>query len=140
MTGYVHQLKRHMNELKISLPRQQERASYIPSQLTDCTHVFVRREGVQRPLQPAYDGPFKVLNRNAKVITIERLNKTEAISIDRVKPAFLDDFEVNDKNQLNDVPTPTSTQASTSTEKPAKTTRSGRRVHWPKRYVQVIEI
>ena len=138
MTGYVHQLKQHMNELKISLPRKQERMSYIPPQLTDCTHVFVRREGVQRPLQPAYDGPFKVLNRNAKVITIERLNKAEAISIDRVKPAFIDDFEVNDKNQLNNVPTPPPTQASTTPEKPVKTTRSGRRVHWPQRYVETI--
>ncbi|VDP97649.1 unnamed protein product [Trichobilharzia regenti] len=140
MTGYVYQLRQHMNELKISLHHRQEQALYIPPELTDCIHNFVRGEGVQRPLRSGYDSPFKVLNTNAKIVTIELLNKAEAISVDRLKPAFMDYFKDKDKDQLNDVPTPTSTQASTSPVKPVERTHSDRRVQWPKRYVKIINI
>ncbi|KRZ82122.1 Transposon Tf2-6 polyprotein [Trichinella sp. T8] len=42
------------------------------------------------PLSPTYDGPYLVLSRAGKTITICCQNKTETISLDIVKPAFLD--------------------------------------------------
>ena len=52
--------------------------------------VFVRTAPISKPLDPPYDGPFLVLQRKDKTITIERNGKRDTISIDRVKPAFLD--------------------------------------------------
>ncbi|CAH8495038.1 unnamed protein product [Heterobilharzia americana] len=85
---YAQQLKKHMRELKISLSRGQQRPSRVPSQLTDCTHIFVRRDGIQRPLQSVYAGLYKVLSRSHKVVTMEMFNKADSVSIDGAKPAF----------------------------------------------------
>ncbi|CAH8647502.1 unnamed protein product, partial [Schistosoma rodhaini] len=90
LASYVQRLKQHMGNLRVTLPRQHQQRVYIPKQLSDSTHVFIRRDNVQRPLQPAYDGPFKVIRRNDKTITVDKAGKTDVISIDRVKPAFIE--------------------------------------------------
>ena len=62
---------------------------HMPDNLETCTHVFVRRGGVQWTLSSPYAGPFKVLARNNldfKVSFPGRAHKTVAIS--RIKPAF----------------------------------------------------
>ncbi|CAE1307629.1 unnamed protein product [Acanthosepion pharaonis] len=64
--------------------------SYIPQHLRDCKFVFVRNDAVRRPLTPAYQGPFQVLRRTDKHLTIKRANSTDTIAIDRTKPAFLE--------------------------------------------------
>ncbi|KRY45214.1 Pro-Pol polyprotein [Trichinella britovi] len=60
------------------------------NELKDCTRVFVRNEAPRPPLSPTYDVPYLVLSRAGKTITICCQNKTETISLDIVKPAFLD--------------------------------------------------
>ena len=47
-------------------------APYIPSDLGTATMVFVRHDGVKRPLQPPYDGPYPVLEPGSKVFKILR--------------------------------------------------------------------
>ena len=40
--------------------------------LMDCPqqHVFIHRDGVQKPLQPPYDGPYPIVKRTDKHFTI----------------------------------------------------------------------
>lgn len=60
---------------------------FIPSNLSTCNYVFVRSE-VKSGLDPPYAGPFRVIERSDKTITISRNGSSVGISIDRVKPAF----------------------------------------------------
>ncbi|CAH8610157.1 unnamed protein product [Schistosoma curassoni] len=144
IADYVQRLKQHMSSLRITLPRQHQRRVYIPKQLSDSTHVFIRRDNVQRPLQPAYDGPFKVIKRDDKTITVDKAGKTDVISIDRVKPAFIEAYDQpvhtdtaktveSSKRQFQS----STTSTNTNKENPV-TTKSGRRVRWPQRYVAAI--
>ena len=61
-------------------------ASFIPAELKECTHVWLRIDRVRRPLESPYTGPFKVIHRDSKTFTIEIGNSTEVVSISRVKP------------------------------------------------------
>ncbi|CAH8600269.1 unnamed protein product [Schistosoma bovis] len=144
IADYVQRLKQHMSSLRITLPRQHQSRVYIPKQLSDSTHVFIRRDNVQHPLQPAYDGPFKVIKRDDKTITVDKAGKTDVISIDRVKPAFIEAYDQpmhtdnaktveSSKRQFQS----STTSTNTNKENPV-TTQSGRRVRWPQHYVAAI--
>ena len=43
---------------------------FVPRSLKDSSMVLVRHDGVKRPLQPPYDGPFPVLESGDKVFKI----------------------------------------------------------------------
>ena len=89
-SSYTARLRTLMGQLRAPPPRAHETAVYVPRDLHTCTHVFVRHDAVRRPLQPVYDGPFKVLNRTEKTLTICRKGKADAVSVDRVKPAHVE--------------------------------------------------
>ena len=61
-------------------------ASYIPRDLLDASMVFVRHDGVKRPLQNPYDGPFPILESGEKSFKILRNGLPYTVSIDRLKP------------------------------------------------------
>lgn len=65
---------------------------FVPQRLSDCTHVFVRRDTLTKCLQKPYDGPYKVLKRNNKTFVVDIGGKPHTISIDRLKPAFVADI------------------------------------------------
>ena len=66
------------------------RKHYVPKDLENCEHVFVRLDRIRKALEAPYQGPFPVLERTAKVFKILLPNgKTENISIDRLKPAYI---------------------------------------------------
>ena len=52
--------------------------------------VFVRAGATRRPLVPPYEGPFKVLQRNRKTFLLDIGGEEQTVSLDRLKPAFLD--------------------------------------------------
>ena len=61
-----------MSQLKPpSVPPQLQHKSHVNNTLSHCTHVFVRHEQVRKPLQPPYDGSFKVLTRDEKLFTLQ---------------------------------------------------------------------
>ena len=69
---------------------------HIPQELSSCTHIFVRRGGVQSTLSSPYVGPFRVVSRddfNFVIAVPGRPNET--VSISRVKPCYssIDDAE-----------------------------------------------
>ena len=96
---YVQRLKRHMAEMAPTETRAQPRTSFVPPSLATCSHVFLRVDAVRKPLQPPYTGPFKVLRRTPKYFVINQKNKSISVSIDRLKPAFLE-------SELQATPTP----------------------------------
>ncbi|ROT69405.1 integrase core domain protein [Penaeus vannamei] len=61
---------------------------YMPPGLQDCSHVFVRKHP-RPPLCPPYKGPFPVIRRGDKTITIRRPKGEDTVTIDRAKPAHL---------------------------------------------------
>ncbi|KFD45740.1 hypothetical protein M514_13380 [Trichuris suis] len=61
---------------------------HVPRGLRTATHVFVRVDAQRPPLSPVYDGPFAVVTRTQKTLTLARNGRLETVSVDRVKPAF----------------------------------------------------
>ena len=79
-------------------------------------HVFVRRDGHRPPLAPVYDGPFEVVGQTNKVVKIKKGEAVDSISVDRCKPAILEEKTAmqapprrgrpaaNQRNSNNNVP------------------------------------
>ena len=130
-SSYADRLQSAMLTLKPVSPRQTSIVSHVPKDLHTCTHVYVRTDAVRKPLQPPYTGPYKILRRHARHFMIDISGKSASISIDRLKVAYLDDdllrpspdtFRPN-HSPRNEPPTP------------ARTTKSGRHVLFPDRFV-----
>jgi transposase InsO family protein len=135
-TSYVDRLKSTLYDLRPPPTRATSRASHVPTGLQTCTHVFIRRDAVRQPLQPPYDGPYLVISRSTKHFKIDLGNRTDNISIDRLKPAHLD-LEPTVLPSTTQPALPVNQQPVVPHEPPVRRTRSGRRVHFPDRYVKV---
>jgi len=124
-TLYVSKLKTIMSKLHPPKTRQVQRTLCVSDTLSSCTHVFVRRDAVKKPLQQPYDGPFKVLTRADKHFAVDCNGQKSVISIDQLKPAFLEvPKQPPEVSHLTSPPT---------TEPPIRVTRSGRQVWWPQK-------
>ncbi|BHF67248.1 hypothetical protein SprV_0301027400 [Sparganum proliferum] len=87
----VHRLRQFMRLLSPVPPRTPMTESYVEKGLGKCTHVFVRCDCVRQPLESPYEGPFRVLARNAKTCRILRGDKEDVVSVDRVKAAVAEE-------------------------------------------------
>ena len=129
--SYVTKLKASMSRVKPPPVRTQlQDKTHVNNYLSDCTHVFVRNDKVKKPLQPPYTGPFKVLKCDKKHFTLQLQDRTDTVSLDRLKPAHLD-ISKSPSSQTTSTPSPVS---ATSTPTKTTITRSGRHVHWPKHF------
>lgn len=63
---------------------------FVHKKLKTSEQVFVKDDTVLAPLQPPYVGPFQVLSRNEKTYKINLKGKPKNVSIDRLKPAFIE--------------------------------------------------
>ena len=70
-TIYVDRLQHAMQDLKPAQPRLQAIKTYLPKDLSTCTHVYVRTDAVRTPLQPPYPGPYPIIQRNDKHFTLD---------------------------------------------------------------------
>ena len=157
--NYVHRLKELMSKLRPTPPRKQRHAgTQIHADLHSASHVFLRQDAVRKPLEPPYRGPFPVLRRADKFFSIDINGKRENVSVERLKPAFLEDCATPEiAPPHDDIPSSSTmvrpprkdplssltadrlpSSASTPPVEP-RTTRSGRHVRWPARYVKSFE-
>jgi hypothetical protein len=138
-----------MRTLAPSATRDQTTKVFIPKELNSCTHVWVRCDGTRRPLQPPYDGPFKIIKRHSKHFIIDKAGKRDTVLIDRLKPAFIDAADQSEstaeppRSASSAIPLPGPSEsppnpASSAPSPKPRSTRSGRHVHFPKRFADVI--
>ncbi|XP_076764642.1 uncharacterized protein LOC143431630 [Xylocopa sonorina] len=112
--------------------------------LATSPYVFLRHDAVKGPLQPSYDGPLKVLQRDDKTFTLEIKGKEVKVSVDCLKPTFImtddgdyphveqrHDSNARNNNECSNAPTTRQDQDTTTTTD--YKTRSGRRVRFPER-------
>ena len=114
---------------------------------------FIRSEccmpnsnAVRKPLQPPYKGPYKILRRNDKFYILDVNGKEDTVSVDRLKVAY---FESDTRTTVEQPPAspitsttteptpitePAPTSTPTASSPPVRKTRSGRHVHWPKKF------
>ena len=70
-------------------PRHGLPDSWMDPSLKDCTFVFFRDDTVKPNLTRPYRGPFKVLEKNSDHFTLQIRGKSDKVSVNRLKPAFL---------------------------------------------------
>ena len=121
VSDLLSQLRTTMATLR---PKQtshhRQQTSHVPMELQDCKFVFVRHDAHRTPLQCTYDGPFKVLERAAKYFTLDLHGKRDTVSVDRLKPAFLDASWGSHEEPITSPPPCTPAAPSPSTSAPRK--------------------
>jgi hypothetical protein len=116
----------------------------VPHDLNSAKFVFVCRDCYRKPLQPPYDGPYKVTEAGNKTFKLKIGNREETVSIDRLTPAHLD---IDSPVQVAQPPRrgrpplapkqvrPASPHAPTPALQPMRTTRTGRVTRLPLRFI-----
>ena len=127
--------------------RQQQHPVHSPSELIDCTHVFIRVGAKVGPLVRLYEGPHRVLQRVHRSCVIETRGNRETISIDSIKAAYTDCASNNTRRVFNTTSTCEAQPSPIiedpvivlSTEDPPSSphqTKLGRRVHFSRRLAE----
>nr|VZI35751.1 unnamed protein product [Spirometra erinaceieuropaei] len=89
-TNLLHRLHQFLRTLSPVSPRPSVSKSYLEKDLATCSHVYLRCHRVRQPLEPPYDGPFRVISRGTKNFRIQRGTREEVVSVDRLKAAVPD--------------------------------------------------
>ena len=140
--SFADRLTEQMRKLKRQQPRQQQQTSYIPKDLATAPQVFIRIDASKPPLHPPYEGPYEVQERHRKYFVINKNGRKDTVSIDRLKPAILPQPSTTTHptttSTLPQIEPPTAVQNTKPPmdDKQPLTTRSGRKVHWPKRLAE----
>ncbi|BHF76143.1 hypothetical protein SprV_0501924100 [Sparganum proliferum] len=145
---FVQQLKQRMAQLRPTPTRLASKHVFVHEDLKSAPFVFVRHDAVRKPLCPPYDGPYKVVQRKDKFYVLQRADKTDTVSIDRLKPASLECLPSTSAPSIPptmsspDTPTPVTyppsshltilpTQPDPPTIPPPISSRSGRHIRFP---------
>lgn len=120
MTQFTDRLRTYAQKLQPApASRHINKKVFVFKDLATTSHVFLREDRVRSPLHPAYTGPHEVVERKDNFFKLRIKGKVVTVSVDRLKPAYI----------LAD-----SQQQTTGNIAPARTTRSGRHVHFPDFY------
>lgn len=136
---FANQLQKTMEFLRPrTVPKKHTQKIFIPKDLKNTSHVFVRKDRVKKQLEPPYDGPFPVTARTDKYFTLQIKGKLITVSIDRLKPAYILQEHIPDTSGFCEHPS--TLHESDETEKTVpkltidKQTRSGRTIRMPVRF------
>ena len=143
------QLQRLRDQVRslVPVPTSQHGAAPIsvPCNLQQAKFVFIRRDAHRTPLQRPYEGPFRVIQPGPKTFKVDIGGRTETISIDRLKPAHIDQeqpapvIEPRRRGRPPKVPQPPpKSMAQNQTPDIPQHTRSGREVKAPQQYISVL--
>ena len=125
---------------------EESRRLFVHTELPTATHVLVRVDAHKSPLQAPYKGPFKVLERHVKYFKLDLGNREDTVSIDRLKPAFMDEplqdapvvrdgaRSVQTREPTSEAVKPHPIVSDTEPEANPVVTASGRLVKLPTRY------
>nr|CDS30148.1 gag pol polyprotein [Hymenolepis microstoma] len=69
---------------------EDSKPTYTHKDLYVSPFVLVRADAVKKPLQPPYDGPYKVFQRNSKYFILDRNGTKDSVSIYRLKLTYLE--------------------------------------------------
>lgn len=151
-SDFVQNLRRYIRKLRpTTTSNHSSFTTYVPKEMSNCTHVFVRHDAARKPLQKPYDGPFLVVKRLPKQFVLLIRGKDITVSIDRLKPAFgITDSAAHSTSQATSTEVKKLTQRKAThsgssssdrndSEPPYITTRSGRRVHFPKKFLSAFD-
>jgi len=87
---FVQRLRETMGALRpVPTSNHSTRTAYVHPALQSATHVFIRTDKVKPPLTAPYSGPFKVLERHEKFLTLDVQSVPQRVSMDRLKPAYV---------------------------------------------------
>ena len=91
ISSHLRQLREWVESLK-PVPTCAHGAEHIkfnvPNSLSQAQYVYVRKDGKSTPLQPPYDGPYRVLERDPKHFKLQLGSRKDKVSIDRLKVAI----------------------------------------------------
>ena len=100
--GFVSKLHEFMANLQPPrAARHCKEQIFLHKNLSDCSHVFIRNHS-GGALNPAYAGPYRVINRQGNFFTVQKDNREQSVSIEHLKPAFI----LNDPNVVTQAVTP----------------------------------
>lgn len=103
-TEFVNQFREFMQELRPTQTAHHTKDKpFVHPSLHNCTHVFVRVDRVRAALVQPYEGPFEVVERHDKYFKVLVHGKTNTISIDRLKPAFIESNDIHPSNSTDDI-------------------------------------
>jgi len=71
----------------------EQEPSTLPEELMTAPRVFLKRDGYHGPLQPTWDGPYKVLQRSRHVFRLQVGSREETVSTHRLKPAHVEESQ-----------------------------------------------
>ncbi|BHF75072.1 hypothetical protein SprV_0501816600 [Sparganum proliferum] len=147
-SAFVQQLKQHIAQLRPTPTRLTSERVFVHEDLKSAPFVFVRHEAVRKPPCSSYDGPRKVLQQTDKYYAIQKAEKTDTVSTDRLKPAYFECIPLSDVPPTSSAPSsPDPPVSIPSTQPPHSTTppthpdspspppgtssRSSRHIHFP---------
>ncbi|VDO76943.1 unnamed protein product [Schistosoma margrebowiei] len=116
-SDYVHRLSAFMRTLSPVSTRIQHRQVTLPRELSTCTRVFIRVDSVRKPLQRPYESSFHMIARHEKTFEVDRYSPVKIVSIDRLKPAHVDDSALGILKSSSD---PTLDTSKTSFSRPVQ--------------------
>ena len=87
-SDFVVKLRENMRNILPKDSRDSTSKCFIPKDLENNGHAFVRVDKVKPGLSQPYEGPYKIIRRTRKYYVLDVKGKNTSISIDRLKPAF----------------------------------------------------
>ena len=121
---------------------------YVPSNLASTGFVYVRNDAHRHPLQRPYDGPYRIINTNDKFYTLDIKGRSEKVSVDRLKAAFVTPLTTSEHKTVVSPTSPKTnpdsaaksaepsvhSPSSSTKHHPVVTTRSGRVSRLPSKF------
>ena len=98
---FLKELRRAIIAMKPAPIQHKDKTSiFVHPDLQSTKYCFVRCDKVKTPLQSPYDGPYEVLERQPKFFKLMINNSTKNIFIDRLKPDYVLDKNIEDESKI----------------------------------------